>query len=208
MIGTLTIVILALAFGIQTEPPPKPSVTGCEKVSFTTTLTAGANFSRSIGPLVFEIRAAEDKASCDGWFFSLEGPAGHDFIYPVNPPLRFNPSWTLGCSYGLSAKQGLELKRNLRFILSEPDYDRIMPLARNGLWPGDSPDPDHAAEKYLKALDSLHTGTINLKTLHYEISDQGMIQSAEFTVDLVAPENFHFDASLKPHSVVCPAPFR
>jgi hypothetical protein len=179
------------------------TTSGCSAVSFTAVLNAGQSLRRKVADLAFEIRATKDKGVCDGWTFSLEDASGHDFIYPVNMPLRFNPSQILGCSYGLTASQGLEMKRTLRFILSEQEYLRLDPLMRNALWPGDSPDP-HAAETHLKAIAAVQTGLVRLNTLHFEISPDGMVRSATFRVELIAPKGFHFDPGVKSYSTACP----
>lgn len=160
---------------------------------------------KEVGELTFKIRAINDKELCNGWYFSLVDAKGDDFIYPVNMPLRFNPSQFLACSYGLTVRQGLEMKRGLRFILTEQDYHRLEPLMTDALWPGDSPDPDHAAERYLKALSTVRTGLIRLNTLRFKISPDGLIRSATFRVELIAPTSFHFDPAVKPYSTVCPA---
>ena len=189
--------------------PPGPHLwaagNSCRAASFTVKLDAGKSYAQEVGGLQFKIRAATGKGSCNGWAFTLEDAEGNDFIYPVNMPLRFNPSQFLGCSYGLTAKQGLEMKRNMRFILSEQDYLRLDPLMRNALWPGDSPDPEHAGEKYLDAVGAAQTGLMRLNTVHYKISPDGLIQSATFRVDLIAPASFHFEPDLKPHPAPCPS---
>jgi hypothetical protein len=198
-----TLVGLALSGGLW----PRSSASGpqCNAVSFTARLNEGESFAQKVDDLEFKIWPTHDKGFCDGWTFSLDDPDGHDFIYPVNMPLRFNPSQFLGCSYGLTARQGLEMKRSLRFILTEGDYLRLDPLMRNALWPGDSPDPEHAAERYLKATAALRTGLVRLNTMRFEVSPDGLVRSAVFRVDLIAPADFHFNPALKPHSMTCPA---
>ncbi len=180
-----------------------PSDPKCSAVSFTSRLDAGKSYVRKVGNLEFRITAAQGNGLCHGWTFSLEDKSGNDFVYPVNMPLRFNPSEMLDCSYGLTARQGLEMKRRMRFILTEQDYLRLVPLMRDALRPGDSPDPDHAAERYLKAIDAVPTGFLRLDTLHFELSSAGLIRSATFRVELIAPSSFHFDPPLKPRSIAC-----
>jgi len=195
-------VVLALFGTLRSQL--RASGNSCSAVSFTAKLDAGDSFAQKVGGLEFKLTATHGKTSCNGWGFSLEDGNGNDFIYPVNMPLRFNPSQFLGCSYGLTAKQGLEMKRSLRFILSEQDYLRLDPLMRDALWPGDSPDPEHAAERYLNAIRAVQTGLIRLKTVRYELSSDGLIQSATFRVDLIAPAGFRFDTALKTYSTHCP----
>jgi len=198
-----TLVGLALSGGLWSQS--NASGPHCNAVSFTARLNAGESFAQKVDDLEFEIQPTHDKGFCDGWTFSLDDPHGQDFIYPVNMPLRFNPSQFLGCSHGLTARQGLEMKRSLRFILTDGDYLRLHPLMRNALWPGDSPDPEHAAERYLKAIAAVRTGLVRLKTLHFEVSSDGLVRSAVFRVDLITPASFQFNPALKPYSMTCPA---
>jgi hypothetical protein len=199
-----TIMVAALAFFGPLRPQLRASGNSCSAVSFTAKLDAGNSFAQKVGDLKFKLRAVDDKALCNGWAFSLEDANGNDFIYPVNMPLRFNPSQLLACSYGLTAKQGLEMKRSMRFILTEQDYLRLDPLTRAALWPADSPDPEHAGEKYLKAIGMVRTGLIRLNTVQFKLSPNGLIRSATFRVKLIAPASFHFQSSLQPYSTPCP----
>jgi hypothetical protein len=195
---------VVLAVSVLLSPQLRAAGSSCRAVSFTVELDAGKSYVQEVGGLHFKITAADGKGSCNGWSFTLEDAEGNDFIYPVNMPLRFNPSQFLGCSYGLTAKQGLEMKRSMRFILNEQDYLRLDPLMRNALWPYSAPDPEHAGEKYLDAISAVQTGLMRLNTVRYKISPDGLIQSATFRVELLAPESFSFGQGLKPHSTPCP----
>lgn len=201
--GMLVVAVLMLAGrGLCRPGASSPK---CSAVTFTVSLDAGKSFTQRVGDLLFKIHATHGKALCRGWIFSLDDGKGNDFIYPVNMPLRFNPSEYLACSYGLTARQGLEMKRGLRFILTEQEYQRLHPLMVAALWPGDSPDPEHAAERYLKALATVRTGLLRLSTLHFKLSPDGLIRSATFRVELIAPSSFHFNPAQNPHPAGCPA---
>lgn len=198
----LTMAALVLFSPLQ--PQLGASGNSCSEVSFTARLDAGNSFAQKVGGLEFKIRANHDQALCNGWTFTLEDAGGHDFIYPVNFPLRFNPSQLLGCSYGLTVRQGLEMKRRMRFILAERDYLRLHPLMQDALWPADSPDPKHAGERYLQAIRTIQTGLLRLDTVRSHVSPDGLIRSANFRVDLIAPASFHFEPGLNPHPAPCP----
>lgn len=202
---TIMLMIAALALSGGLSPRSKRSSPKCRAISLKVSLNAGENFRQEVGDLTFRIQAANGTGLCKGWFFSLEDAKGNDFIYPVNPPLRFNASENLGCSYGLTARQSLETQRRLRFVLTEREYLRLDPLVTNALWPADSPDPDGAAERYAKALSKVQTGLIQLKALRFDISPDGLIRSATFRVKLIAPTSFDFGPALKPYSTACPA---
>jgi hypothetical protein len=63
----------------------------CTKVTLKLTLTAGQSYEQRIGGnLTLKVMPS------NRWMFSLEDAAGHDYIAPVNPPLRYNPMQTLG----------------------------------------------------------------------------------------------------------------
>lgn len=175
----------------------------CGEVALRVTLKAGDNFSRRVNAdgLTLEVKAGQQKER--GWSFALNDPGGNDYIYPVNPPLRFNPSQTLGPGYGQSAKESLRINRELQFLLSSTDYDRIWPLVTNALWPYSAPHPDSAADEYLSALSKLRTGRLRLKVLSADIAPDDAVRAAEFQIELIAPSDFRFDPSLKPRSGAC-----
>jgi len=198
VIGVLLLLVCKL-FPHNQETTPQ-----CTAVAWTISLKAGDDIQRRINDLTFKVRATKDKGFCWGWMFSLEDPAGHDFIYPVNPPLRFNPSQTLGCGYGQTARESLKINRELRFLLNEYDYERFDPLVKNALWPYYAPNPDRAAEDYLTALRELSTGLLRLKILRSDVAPDDAVRSAELEVEFIAPSDFHFDPRLKPYSTNCP----
>jgi hypothetical protein len=128
----------------------------------------------------------------------------HDFIYPVNSPLRFNPSQLLGCGYGQTSRESWRINRELRFLVNESDYERFGSFLNNALWPGDAANPDRAAAEYLTALGKLNTGLLRLKILHADVAADDVVRSVGLKVEFIAPSNFHFDPALRPHSFSCP----
>jgi hypothetical protein len=189
----------------QTRPPSEQPNTSpqCSAIEMVMRIEAGRNYAQSIGNgLTFKISAMKDKEW--GWNLSLEDNMGRDYIYPVNPPLRLNPSQTLGRGYGDSARQSLSHDRNLRFLLDNADYNHLEPLMDNALWPYSAPDPDRALDEYVTALHNLQTGVLKLEILAADIAPNDSVRSAKFHVEFVAPQAFHFDASLHPHPSACP----
>jgi hypothetical protein len=197
----MTGVLLLVASKLS--PAEEKTAPECAAVALTVSLRVGDDYQRRINDLTFKVRARKDKGLCCGWMFSLEDAAGHDFIYPVNPPLRFNPSQLLGCGYGQTARESLKISRELHFLLNQSDYERFEPLLKNALWPGDAPNPDRAAQEYLTALDKLSTGWLRLEILHSEVAPDDTVRSADVRVELIAPSDFQFDPTLKPYSTVC-----
>lgn len=199
----LIAVLLAFVASGGFRLKPKDPNGRCNGISFVAKLKAGSNFEQKVDGLKFEIRPNKGMRPCGGWYFTSDDAAGHDFINLVNLPWRFNPSQFLGCSYGLTAEQGLEMKRSMRFLLTEQDYVRLYALARNTLWSGDSSDPEQAEKKYIRVLSKVRTGVILIETQHFKISKSGVVRSAEFKVELIAPASFVFSRALNPHPTAC-----
>ena len=199
LIGVFLLLAPKLLLYEQRTPPQ------CVAATLTVSVKAGDDFRRQINDLTFKVQATKDKGFCWGWMFSLEDAAGHDFIYPVNPPLRFNPSQLLGCGYGQTSRESLRISRDLRFLVNESDYQRFDPLLKNALWPADAPNPDRAADEYLTALDKLSTGLLRLKILHFDVAPDDAVRSVGLKVEFIVPSDFHLDPMLKPYSSSCPA---
>jgi hypothetical protein len=201
--AALPLILAGMLMGGQ-----KPKAPQCTFVSIAFSLKAGESFQQEIGNLMFDVRpdAAPDRPN--GWTFSIYGKGGDDFIAPVNIPLRFNPSQILGPGYGLSARESLQTPRELPFLLSDSDYELVVPLWRDALWPYSAPDPDHAADKYTSTIAKLPLGLLKLKPLKVDISPDDLIRSANFEASLIIPFGSHLDPSLKQHPSPCPRPFR
>lgn len=175
----------------------------CTAVTMSFSLEEHDSFEKPVGDLLFKIRGSEFASS--GWMFSLEDAEGHDFLYPVNPPLRLNGSQTLGAGYGVTAKQSLSYGRELLFLLKQSDYGALWPYVEHALWPYNAPKPEQAVEEYFHALDELRTGLLRLAVLRANIGSDDSVHSAEFKAEFVTPYWFHFDPSLAPQDVTCPA---
>jgi hypothetical protein len=178
----------------------QPAQPECTRITLKLTLTAGQSYEQRIGGnLTLKVMPS------DGWTFSLEDAASHDYIAPVNPPLRFNPLQTLGPGYSLSAKESLKWDREVRFILNEPDYKRIHQLWHYALWPADAPDPDHAIENYVGTIKQLRTGFLRVSILQSDVSPDDIVRSATFSWEFTAPSEFSFNPALGPQPAACPA---
>ena len=200
--GGLLVTFVGSAFLAAAAPSQvKRTQPQCNAVAVFFSLKAGETFEQRVNDLTFKVKPLESS----GWFFSLEDLKGHDFLYPVNPPLRLNGSQTLGAGYGATAKQSLAYDRELRFLLSESDYAALWPYVEHALWPYSAPDPENAADQYLRELDKLRTGLFSLAIIHSDISENDEVRSAGFHAEFFAPTTFQFVPSLSPHTVVCPA---
>jgi hypothetical protein len=75
----------------------------CRKITLEFSLEAGQSYERIIGRNhTLKVRADDSLKPPNGWRYSLVDSAGHDYIAPVNPPLRFNPLQILGPGYTLT----------------------------------------------------------------------------------------------------------
>jgi hypothetical protein len=117
LIAEAAVTSLALAL----QPTSLLAAPICRQIVLTGDLRAGDAFAQEIGAgLVLKLRpevlakpAAGESEGPDGWYLTLEPAADepqrgvHDYIYPVNPPLRFNGRQDIGTSYGILAKEKL-----------------------------------------------------------------------------------------------------
>lgn len=196
MLGSAVLSILAgrlLSQDKSTQPQ-------CIAVAISFSLNTADSFQQPISNLTFKMQPLKST----GWAYSLNDAKGRDFIYPVNPALRFNGSQMLGAGYGDTAKQSLSHGRELRFLLNESDYDAFWPFVEHALWPYNAPDPDHATEQYLSEFDKLRTGLLRITIVRSDVSTDDEVRSAEFKVQFIAPGAFPLISSLSPHAVVCP----
>jgi hypothetical protein len=194
--------VTLLIFTWQSSAHPQASNLHCTKTVIEFALAAGKNYEQPIGGnLTLKIAQREP----NGWTFSLEDAAGHDYIAPVNPPLRFNPTQILGPGYGLTAQESLKTNRGeIRFILNETDYNRIDQLWQYALWPYSAPVPDHAGDNYVSAIKQIRTGALRIKVPQSDVSPDNIIRSATFRFEITAPEEFHLNPALGSQPAACP----
>jgi len=177
----------------------------CHSVSLTAELFAGQGFERMIGgDLVFRFHPEKlgHDGQLDGWSVALSPKSSprQDYIYPVNPPIRFNGLQTLGVGYGYGedSRASLEYAHKMRFLLNQKDYDRIQPMLTAALWPYNAPHPETAGADYLGALKDLRTGMVELTVLSYELArGTDSIRRIKFRVTVTAPMSFKFASGLR-----------
>jgi len=190
----------------------------CRSVSFSGQIRAGEKFIKEIGGgLALELTPQEFGSDpsiiLSGWSIGLfpaspksSDEAEQDFIYPVNPPLRFNPWQDIGASYSTTAEQKLRAPIVYDFVLNRPDYRKISARVTSALWPHAAKDADRAADNYFAALSSLQLGQLKFSPLSYVTTQKGMsIAKLEFRVQVSAPSTFPFSNALAPRPSVCPA---
>jgi hypothetical protein len=187
---------------IQAQPPsPSPP---CRSISLMADLEVNDDFEQNLGSgLVLRVKSLKEP----GWFVDVVPAAkpNDDYVYPVNPPLRFNGKQTLGPGYGEDVKSSLGYPHEMRFLLNPTDYDRVSSLIGNILWPYQTSTPDQARKDYSAALDSVRTGWLELTVLHYKTDSGGALKSIQFRAQVVVPSDFELAKDLEVKQVACPS---
>jgi hypothetical protein len=200
------LLLLGLTLSIVGQPM---AATSCHSIKLTGELQAGDHFEKVIGGdlvLRLEPETLGPHGALNGWQISLapSHEPDRDYIYPVNPPLRFNGLQTLGPGYD-DTKTSLANPHEMLFLLDRADYDRIWPLLTNALWPYSAPHPDKAGDEYLSALKTLTVGQLKVTVLAYDADPvNGSIRRINFQAEFTTPTNFELDQALKPKPAVCP----
>ena len=135
MILCRSFLILGVVFSCA---PQSATQTPCQLVTLTGKISSGDRFEKPIGQgLSFRLLPIRlgPEGELNGWGIGLtpESDPHADYVYPVNPPIRFNGLQILGPSYGEDAKASLGHTHEMRFLLDERSYQRISPLLRNAL---------------------------------------------------------------------------
>jgi len=171
-------------------------------------LQAGDHFEKVIGrELVFRLEPLGRDGDLHGWQISLapSHDPDSDYIYPINPPLRFNGLQTLGPGYSDDTKTSLANPHKMRFLLDRADYDRIWPLLENALWPYSAPRPDKAGDEYIGALKTLAMGLLTFTVRSYSADPlSGSVRQISFQAVFTAPRSFGFNRALNPKPAECP----
>jgi hypothetical protein len=203
-----SLLVLGLAVSIVGQPRAAVS---CHSITLAGELQSGNRFEKTIGgELVFRLEPERlgPEGEVHGWRISLisSHEPDHDYIYPVNPPLRFNGLQILGPSDGDDTKASLAHAHEMRFLLDRADYDRISPLLTNALWPYSAPRPDKADDEYIGALKALVVGQLKFTVRTYDADPvNGSIRRIKFQAEFRTPGNFEFDPALKPKPAACPS---
>ena len=133
----------------------------CIALSSAGRLARGESFSVPVGRGL-EFRLLADGAG--GLWRIVIGPTGdksQDFLWVVSPPFRTAPQLMIGNSYGYSAKQSVQIPRDLRFVLIEGDYREALQIVQTQL----------ASPEKLAALERLGKGSLTLKVIAYGLSE-------------------------------------
>jgi hypothetical protein len=191
---------LFLLHSISAQKQPSFS---CVSVSFKVSLDASNDFQRELGGgLLFRVTSQKPPA----WFIDIV-PAEEntkDYIYPVNPPLRFNPNQTLGPGYGETIHSSLSHPHEMNFLLNRSDYDRIYGMIGNVLSPSQTPDPDKAVSDYNQAVDNERKGSLKLTVSSYKTDPKtGALARIKIRVSITTPPDFQFAPGLTPWPASC-----
>jgi hypothetical protein len=152
---------------------------------FTAEISRGQDFEREFGSgLLFRLRASKDPQT-PGWTIEIR-PKGEtnpevEFSWVVTPPYRFfNPRY-LEVSYGLSAKQIVEISpRDFNFVRNRAAYDAGAEAVRKLLWPAGIDDAE--LDRARKALEELPTCRGTFRILDSRVGES--IEWLKFEVEL------------------------
>jgi hypothetical protein len=194
---------LVLVCGIAAVGAQAQSSAACQYVSFKVALNAGDNFERELGGgLLFRVRSQKEQ----GWFLDIVPAEANtkDYIYPVNLPLRFNGSQTLGPGYGETVKSSLAHPHEMRFLLSRADYDRVFGLIGNVLWSYRTSDPDKALSDYNNAVDDASKGSLRIHISSYKTNPKTQaLTHIKLRVEITTPASFQFAPHMNPFPWPC-----
>jgi hypothetical protein len=202
VVGTVAVFMLAVSASAQNNPAGTSQ--HCNEASFEASLNGGQAYSRDLGGgLVFKLAPLWQKW---GWTIQVEPENNDDdYAYPLNPPLRFGNAQSLGTGYGETAREQLSHEHDVRFILNASEYERIFKLTADALWPYQAPNPDEAAPRYLDAIGKARSGLLRLTVRRFETSADGTaVNSVDFAVSVVVPNDFPLASDLKARSTACP----
>lgn len=176
----------------------------CHSVSFEVKLDVYDDSEQSLGRnLLFRVQTLKEP----GWFIDIvpADATAKDYIYPVNPPLRFNGSQYLGPGYE-SLKSSMSYAHEMPFLLNRVDYDRVSSLIGNVLWPHQTADPDKAASDYKNAVKNAKKGWLKVTISSYKLDAKtSELAGIELRVQVTTPMSFEFAPDLKSELASCPA---
>src|SRR5690349_11461582 len=200
------LLMLAMALGIALGNANFASAAaqGCRSASFGARIEGAAAFHRELGEgLSFHLVPLGER---EGWTIEVRPPdKTDDYAYQLNPPLRMGNSQWLGTGYSDTAEQRLSYEHIVYFVLNAADYDKIMKLVQDALWPYNAPNPDKAGELYLSALATLPAGSLILRPTKYETENEGKkVKWMEFSVQVITPSTFHLAQDLTSTDIACP----
>ncbi len=182
----------------------------CHVAAFAVAVTAGEPFERQLGEgLTFRLEPEHlgPDGHDDGWHMTIVAAASpnDDYIYPVNPPLRFNGTQILGPSYGDGTKAALSRGRDVRFLLRREDYERLKPLLTNALWPYSAPRPETAPDEYETARRRLVTGRLVVSVVSFETAPgTDSLRRLALRAEATTPAGFVLAPDLTARPTACP----
>jgi hypothetical protein len=205
--GCLAIILIwtaVLRGASRNTTQPNAVVERCRTASFDARIDGAAAFQRELGEnLRFHLVPLGER---EGWTIEVRPlNSTDDYAYPLNPPLRMGNSQWLGTGYNDTAEQRLSYEHVVYFVLNAADYDKIMKLVQDALWPYGAAEPDKAGEQYLSALAKLPAGSVILRSLKYETENGGKaVNWMEFSVQIITPASFRLTSDLTAKEAACP----
>jgi hypothetical protein len=192
------LVLLLLTIPAVAQQPAKQS---CKSFRFRISLSAGQDFEKSIGEgLTLAIKSEDPiEGIANGWDIALF-KQDRDYIYPVNLPIRFNPTQFISPAYGQTL-QDQTRNRSMKFLWKHDEYERITTLEQDVLWPYQAKGPDKAVADYTRAVNGASIGELRLEVRRFKVEKEHLV-AIDYDAEVVVPEAFH--ALTPTRAAMCP----
>jgi hypothetical protein len=94
-----------------------------------------------------------------GWDIAVRRRVGStvDYMWVVSPPFQTSPQRKIGPGYGLSAHESASFARDLRFVLTDADYEAAVKIIRE----------NQASPEKMAAIDQLGKGTLSIEIARF-----------------------------------------
>jgi hypothetical protein len=146
----------------------------CMSISSQGRLRYGVPFRAQL-PRGFELRLKPEDDF--GWDISVRGPKGNlDYVWPVSPPYRTAPQRSIGPVYGLTAREAASFERDLRFVLSDADYDAAVKIVNEEV----------ASEEKSARIEQLGVGRLTLMVTSFGLRKTAVRRQFAETFDWIA----------------------
>ncbi|MCU0251868.1 MAG: hypothetical protein MUE61_16835 [Vicinamibacterales bacterium] len=127
-------------------------------------LQHGLDFSVPL-PRGLELRLSSERAVddlSDSWDILVKEALGtEDFLWVVSPPFRTAPHRMIGAGYGLTARESVQIQRDLRFVLNRAAYEAAVKIV----------ETEPAGTAKMAALERLGQGTLTVRITGYEVHE-------------------------------------
>jgi hypothetical protein len=171
----------------------------CQETTVNGYIKGGEGFSLAIGS-GFEIRLVPMR---DNWGWQVEaGPSDSsaDWAWVTNPPYHSSNAQYMGTGYGENARDRLKHAHEVRFVLKQSEFERLLKLVEEEQRNADAAGP------LLTALSEAETGSaIVIPTEYDKAGDPQQVRWMRFSLKVNVPTSFERSKALKWMKAACPS---